>query len=443
MRVDKLKESIDQQQKQYLEDGTVFVVSVSMGVDSAVLLELLHQLQYHLHIVHFNHHKRLESEEEARALCVYCTLRDIPFTLIDVPSFKTNFQNEARQYRYEQLEQIALQYQHSVIVSGHHLDDQIETYMHRVLSGSSVINRGGMQIYEKRGQVAYFRPLLHVEKADLYEIAKQMNVVFFEDVSNSQNIYTRNHMRNRILPMIEEVYPSYKRQLQADIREAFELQDYFHFEVDQYLSRYSVKKEMSFIIDRPSFLQQHPYMQKVILERCIKQLGFSLKRNRYEEMCAIIESGSGSRLLKRDYWLDVLHAHFRISFQVNRGEENSKYHFFLNEGFERLPKQYCMWYNNEYNNSNDSIEIHAEDLPFLVVRSYHQTDQIRIGIAHKRVQRLFIDKKLERYKRSSYPIVEDVRTKQIIWIPRLYKQYKRDKDKQTIQIYFKDGGFHA
>lgn len=443
MKMGTLLETLKKCEKKYFQNNTVLVLSVSMGVDSAVLLEACHRQNYLMHVVHFNHHRREQSVVEEAFLKEYCQKRDIRYSIIDVPQFNGNFQSEARGFRYTQLEMIAKQYDSSLVVTAHHVDDQVETYLQRLMTGSSIIKRTGMKIYEQRENVHYLRPFLTIEKQYLYEVASENNIHYFEDESNFENDYTRNQIRNQIVPSIQHVFPTYRKAVQNDIAEACELAAYFDAQWQMFAQDNVIVLTHGIRIERKIFLSMHEYMQGVILERVVRQHHFSLKRSRYGEMKQLILKGQGRLLLKKSYYLEVFETHFFISLKEDKVEQIQPYCFFLNEGCEKLPKPYELCYNYGYSNCDDMLEIHSEDLPFLQVRNYKQEDRVQIGNHHKRVQRLFIDKKVPAYKRPVYPIIEDTRTNQIVWIPNVYKSYKRDEAKEMLKIYFKDGGFYA
>lgn len=443
MELNQLMEIIENQSQRFGIEDRTYVLAVSMGVDSAVLLEAFHRLQYSIHVVHFNHQKRMESVIEAQYIKQYCTQRNIVLSIIDVPKQSGNFQNQARVFRYQQLKQIASLYQDGIITTAHHFDDRVETYIQRLFGGSSVMSRGGMEIFQQNGDTQYFRPFLQVEKSDLYRCAAHTEITFFEDQSNHENHYQRNRIRNQVVPVIKECFPAYKHAIANDLEEIILLNEYLEVEYSQF-ELHSIERTSSMIyIDCADFLSKHPYFQNSIIERSVKSLGFHLKRERYPEIRQVIERGQQSYLIKKGLYLHVLDGQIMIGLSLAEKYEAAPYDFFLCEGFLKLPKQYNMWYNDRNNGGDDFFVIDQEDLPFLKVRNSKSGDEIQIGSVHKRVNRLFIDKKLPRFKRHSYPVVEDIRTGQIVWVPMFYKIYTREKTRKKIYVYFSDGGFHA
>lgn len=444
MKLAQVMNQMNRAMQQYVKSpDVVYVLSVSMGVDSSVLLETFYQMKQNIHVVHFNHHQREQSEEEALFIKEYCKIRQIECTVIDVPKMKGNFQNRARQFRYQQLEAVASTYSNATIVTAHHQDDQIETYMQRIFSGSSFVKRQGMSMYEVRKSGSYFRPFIHMEKADLYAIAKTEQITYFEDDSNHENYYVRNQIRNQILPIIESVFPAYKRAIRKDIEEAKMLDAYFEAQFIAFEQR-AIKQYDNWIeIEKDAFECEHIYMQMVILERCVGMLGFTLKRAHYQQVCERLSDIGKGYTLKEGLYCYIEETKLRIALQKDYVKTCEEYHFFVKDELVKLPKQYQMWYNEGNSGYDDFFECNQEDFPFLKVRNTRRGDRVQLGQHHKRVSRIFIDAKLPQLKRSSYPLIEDIRTNQIVWIPMMYKSYKRDKTKQITKIYFKNGGFHA
>lgn len=439
-----LRNVIKENQERYFTPETVYVLAVSMGVDSAVLLNSFVQLNCPIHVVYFHHHKRIEADDEAAYIQTFCENKKIHYDIIDVPSYDVNFQAEARMFRYTTLERISKQYAQVAIVTGHHLDDRIETYFQRLFIGSSILKRAPLRVVSKTNMGIFFRPLCELTKKEIYRIAKENEMVYFEDVSNTDQKYLRNAIRHSLLKVIEGIFPSYQQAMRRELAEVQELSTYFEHIEEQFFMKHGAADQAGiFWVSRSAFLEEHEYVQKFLLERMIQREQCVLKRVRYPQMLKYIKQGKGVLELKKERYLQVEATRFAI-VQIERIQPaENNYSFFFVDGFEKLPKQYQMWYNDGYTSWQDTLEITREDLAFLNVRNYQTGDKIKLGKHHKRVRRLFIDEKLPHNQRNIFPIVEDVRTNEIIWIPTLYKSYKRTTEQDKITIYFTDGGFYA
>lgn len=115
---------------------------------------------------------------------------------IIVKKNKIGIQEGARNLRYDWFYKLKDLYNFDYIVTAHHLDDQIETYLINSMRGSGL--NGLVGIPEKQNNL--FRPLLEILKDQILEYAKSNNIDFREDSSNLKNDYYRNMIRNSILP---------------------------------------------------------------------------------------------------------------------------------------------------------------------------------------------------------------------------------------------------
>ncbi|MEZ0180237.1 tRNA lysidine(34) synthetase TilS ['Camptotheca acuminata' phytoplasma] len=177
-----------------------YIISVSGGVDSMVLLDYLYNLQYSLIVVHFNHLQREQSFEEKKMVEQYCSQRKISFHYFELHINKKDFQNQARILRQEKLKEIALQCKTVYLMTAHHLDDLAETILFKIARGSSMLGYSGMQPSYFFNDFYFLKPFLYISKQEILEYASQKNVPFLEDHTNQLNKYTRNKIRHQIVP---------------------------------------------------------------------------------------------------------------------------------------------------------------------------------------------------------------------------------------------------
>lgn len=186
------------------------ILSVSGGVDSLVLFDLLYQLKYHFVVVHFNHQQREQSDIEAKYIKELCEKNNIKFEcfLLDVDK-GANFQSEASNLRREHLIQVAKKYQINVIITAHHLDDLAETVILKISRGSNLLGYSGIQQnYYKKG-FHFLKPLLHVPKKEIINYALKNEIKYYEDESNLSSLYTRNKIRHHVIPYLIKDNPAF------------------------------------------------------------------------------------------------------------------------------------------------------------------------------------------------------------------------------------------
>lgn len=172
------------------------IVSVSGGVDSMVLLDVLTHLFSNITVVFFDHQTRTQIQEEKAMVSNYCLSKNICFQsfVLDI-SKEHNFQSFARDLRYSYLNSLAEKHVNSYVFTGHHLDDLTESYLMMKLENSQ---RFQMSKFYIINNITYVKPFLYIKKSQLYEYAKLYNIKFFEDSSNKELIYFRNKTRRLI-----------------------------------------------------------------------------------------------------------------------------------------------------------------------------------------------------------------------------------------------------
>lgn len=203
--------------------GAGLLLAVSYGVDSMVLLRLveyLHQKEgITFAVAHINHRLRPEADAEQEALVAYCQDREIPIAVRvwAHPDFgQASYEEAARHFRYANFGQILEQKGWGYLLTAHHLNDQAETVLMRLIQGSQLQALAGMRpvspLYSyPKAQI--LRPLLDVPKADLYAIAQDQGIPYAEDASNQERTALRNRLRLDYLPALEALNPNVQNQL--------------------------------------------------------------------------------------------------------------------------------------------------------------------------------------------------------------------------------------
>lgn len=194
-----------------------FLLAVSGGVDSMVLLDLFYRLSQRslvtFSVIHINHQLRPESTAEQDMVINFCEARDIAIQVVawdhDDPQNPNRSELAAREFRYAVFERMMVLTRSPFLVTAHHQNDQAETVLMRLVHGGRFKSIAGIHPYRPiqldRGlQTGYvLRPLLSVDKADLYDYAAKRQVSFSEDASNFDLSYTRNRFRQHYLPELE------------------------------------------------------------------------------------------------------------------------------------------------------------------------------------------------------------------------------------------------
>jgi tRNA(Ile)-lysidine synthase len=190
-----------------------YLVGVSGGVDSRVLLQILLDAGFtNLVICHLDHRLRGgDSERENRLIRRLATRLKLPLVQEQVQGWppKLSLETAARQARQQFFARAAKQFGASHVFLGHHADDQVETFLFNILRGAGSIGQAAMRTETRisAGGVDFIvvRPLLRVWKQEIRDYAKNRRLTFSEDVTNAENKFTRNRIRNLMVPEIERI----------------------------------------------------------------------------------------------------------------------------------------------------------------------------------------------------------------------------------------------
>lgn len=206
--IDKIKAVI--KENELLKDGDRVVVGVSGGADSVCLLLVLKEIMPPecITAVHINHGIRgdeaTRDEDFVLKLCKRLEIR-LEIRRLDVPLFardnKISEEEAGRILRYRVFEEIRLLYKADKIAVAHNLNDVAETFLMNLSRGSGITGLTGIKL---RSGVL-IRPLIKTSRAEIEEIVTYLGESFITDSTNNSLIYTRNRIRKRVIPELEEV----------------------------------------------------------------------------------------------------------------------------------------------------------------------------------------------------------------------------------------------
>lgn len=193
------------------------VVAASGGLDSTVLLHVLHALEHELVVAHVNHGTRGEENDGDReAVAAWaaqhgCELEVLTLEAHAVAEGPQGFQGEARKARTAWFDSLCAKHNAVAVATGHHADDQAETYVLHAMRSSDPWAVQGMALRDG----LRIRPLLGLTKRDLLAHAEHKGLTWREDPSNTSPTYLRNRIRHEVLPLLDALRPGTREHLTA------------------------------------------------------------------------------------------------------------------------------------------------------------------------------------------------------------------------------------
>jgi len=196
---------------QLVVKGDKLLIALSGGADSLFALwffqKFKSKFKIELSALHVNHSLRSKESDDDELFCKsFCEKNKIEFNSVKVDVKKTASENKesieeaARNLRYQKLDEFALKVNATKIVTGHNLNDNTETILLNLFRGTGLSGVSGIPIIRQN----IIRPLLSTSKEDIIKVLKTNNIRYRIDSSNLENDYTRNYLRNEIIPLIKD-----------------------------------------------------------------------------------------------------------------------------------------------------------------------------------------------------------------------------------------------
>lgn len=225
----------------FVEKSDRIAVGVSGGADSMLLLWALMDKQkqtgFYFEVIHVNHHLRGEdSDNDSKFVADFCKKYKVPCNIVDVDvkklktDSKTTLEEGARIARYNAFNELMKKNKLNKLFLAHHKNDQAETILMHIFRGSGIGGAVGIKNTE-----TMIRPLLDLSKEEILELSKEHGISYIQDASNAENDYSRNYLRNVVMPQIEEVYPGIVNNIVKFGKRCEELQNYILSQIDESL----------------------------------------------------------------------------------------------------------------------------------------------------------------------------------------------------------------
>ncbi|NML68394.1 tRNA lysidine(34) synthetase TilS [Chryseobacterium sp. RP-3-3] len=413
-----------------------YLLAVSGGADSMVLASLFQGLGLTYEVAHINYKLRgTDSDLDQKMVQDFCEKNHIQFHLYEVSEKDRKPENSiqlwARELRYRFFREIQEQENLKFLVTAHHLNDQLETFIINLSKASGINGLSGIPAETSNT----IRPLLNFSKKEIYEYAEKNKIDFREDLSNKKNDYLRNKIRNEIVPKLLETNDHFLKNFKKSSSYLNQTKDFVHKQIEEIENKLTVFNPEHKILSKEKLAQESAFVQFEIL----KKYGF----DREEEIPKIFTAENGSSFFSKEYQL-MINRNELILVDKNKKQE-TKDELLLIEGFDFSENTISISLENTIDhidgiNNSFEWEFDATKLQFpLRLRKQQDGDEFYpAGFSgKKKVSKFFRDEKLSILARPKIWILCDGHNSVLGVIPfRQDRRYTKDeKTKSILKIF--------
>lgn len=394
--------------------GKKLLLAISGGIDSMVLLHLFRQSKFSIAMAHCNFQLRgIESFDDQKFVQAYAEENKIPFysTIFDTSSFAEDFQLSiqmaARELRYHWFYELLDSESYDYIVTAHHADDNLETFMINLSRGSGLDGLSGIPAVNDK----VVRPLLNFSREEIKAYAQHNGVQWREDSSNASTKYLRNKIRHDLVPVLREINPEFLvsfQKTQSYLQEAQQMVEDASILVYQQVA-HEVKSEIHFDLQK---LQQLPNYHSYLYV-WLKDYGFS----DWIAIQDLVESQSGKQVIAPSFRL----LKDRSNLILSPIAEKSAGEFYIEKGQieVKIPLNITLCKVSDIStSSNSSIFVDEDKLSFpLQIRKWRDGDFFQpfgMNGQTKKVSKLFKDEKLSLFEKESTWLL--CSNQEIVWV---------------------------
>ena len=280
-----------------IEKEDRIIVGVSGGADSVCLLFVLSELQkeipFEMMAVHVNHGLRgadADADEQyVRDLCGQLGISlDTYHENVELiaKNRKQSTEEAGRDVRRACFETTMKKYEATKIALAHHRNDNAETFLFHLARGTGLRGLGGM----KPVQGVYIRPLLCVSRTEIEAYLQEKGAAYCQDATNATDEYTRNRIRNHMIPFLEqEVNDSAVLHIGETMEQLQLVQDYMEKQTEAAFTACTRSEEESCLILENEFSKIHVALQSLVVKRAVTQLSVTEKDVEQVHIQAIME----------------------------------------------------------------------------------------------------------------------------------------------------------
>lgn len=386
-----------------IDTEKTYILACSGGPDSMALLDMAYQSGISFIAAHVNYHVRPSSDRDEKIVTDYCQAHQIPLSVLFAPrQHQRNFENWARDLRYQFFYDLKTEYNCYGVLCAHHMDDHIETYFMQKERKIIPLYWGIQKESLYDNKLIIVRPLLSCTKKQLEDYCHTNHIPYGTDETNSDTGYTRNRIRSDIALRFSE---EDKVHLAETIEEENRHLSAFYESVRMESEKLFVPYDQTAYRNTKEQLRLE-CLRAFLLNNGIDSRHFSIVH--LKEIDALLLSGKNhhsvmqGKLFSVDYGeITVCDPPVPYSHTYDRISYISEEHYALKENGSTI----------------EGVTLHEDDFP-VTIRSYQPSDSIRLRLGKKKLNRFFIDRKIPYPKRLLWPVMVN-RNNEVIFVPEI------------------------
>ena len=410
-----------------IENNDTIVVGFSGGPDSVFLVEMLKKLQnfinFKIYLVHINHLLRGKdavsdenfSFEYAKKNNLEIFIKRIPVKEIAKEVGKT-LEEVGREERYKFFSEIYKKIGANKIATAHNKDDQIETFLFRLIRGASLQGLEGIKI--KNNNI--IRPISEIYKKDILDYLNKNEIQYKIDKTNFENEFTRNSIRLDLIPFIEERYNiKFKDKIFSLIEEIRENNQNNSLNLSDFID-----SENRIILEKIKFLSN--FNKKNLLGIFLNKKNITVNRNKIDEIESLIRSNGTKKIdMNKNYRIVKDYTYLYIEEKKENCPINNravKLNIPSEQIFDNFKISVNVVENLNIPKQKNQYLLDALYNDIIEVRYRKEGDRIFLGEKHsKKIKEVFIDQKIPKDIRDRLPIF--LYNNKIFWIYNVKKAY--------------------
>jgi tRNA(Ile)-lysidine synthase len=425
-----------------VDPGDRVLVGVSGGMDSSTLFFVLDSLRnalsVDLAIAHVNHQLRgAESERDETFVTELARKAGAPYHLLreDVKAYAgrvgVSIQHAGRDVRYAFFSRLAAEHGYQKIAIAHNRDDQVETFLLRVVKGTGINGLSSIPI--RRGLI--IRPFLRSYRSEIEAYAAHHCVPYVEDSSNLKDVYERNFVRHRITPLLEKLNPRFREKVLFLLADITSLNASLAGDAEDFITRHVRTEGADVRIPIEALKTLSPEVRFRVTSRLLSRLEptFVALRQHIGLVEKSIFSGRPNNSITLPHGIKVKRIYGHVVFTKKPHVSSTSDTFDIQAGRNSLPSLGLTLEVSLTGNRSCSFPadkrtafLDADLVGPLAVRTFREGDRfVPLGMTQSvKLKDYFISRKIPREQRRMIPLL--VSGKDIIWIvgERIDERYK-------------------